>query len=117
MLGLDARCSAQTALSLKTLKVVPTAYIYDRLSLPDKDCAIKGLFVCYVVWVGFMIYGMDLWTSVRCVSLFPGCRTQNGYRAQVLQHPIDIHVVTNTVSTDKKFRQKILPQKDIIAYV
>ena len=27
----------------------------------------KGLVVCYVVWLGLMIYGMGLWASARCV--------------------------------------------------
>ncbi len=31
--------------------------------LPDKGSAIKGLVVCIVVWLGYMIYGMVLWTS------------------------------------------------------
>ncbi len=34
-----------------------------QLGHPDKDRAIKGLFVCYVVWLGSMIYGMGLWTQ------------------------------------------------------
>ncbi len=39
-----------------------------RNSLPctvrkGKGRASKGLVVCYVVWLGFMIYGMGLWTS------------------------------------------------------
>ncbi len=31
-----------------------------HLGLPDKVRAIKGLVVCYVVWLGSMIYGMGL---------------------------------------------------------
>ena len=38
-----------------------------QLELPDKGSAIKGLDVCYEVWLGSMIYGMGLWTSARCV--------------------------------------------------
>ena len=35
-----------------------------------------------------MIYGMSVWTSApRCVGQVPCCG-QDGYRAQVLQHPI-----------------------------
>ena len=40
---------------------------YAHLGLSDKGRAIKGLVVCYVVWLGSMIYGMGLWTSARCV--------------------------------------------------
>ncbi len=29
--------------------------------------AIKGLIVCYVVWLGSMTYKMGLWTSARCL--------------------------------------------------
>ncbi len=39
-----------------------------------------------VVWLGSMIYGMSLWTSARCLGLFPGCG-QDGYQAQVPQQP------------------------------
>ena len=49
------------------------------LGLSDKGRAIKGLIVCYVAWLGSMIYGMGL---VPCYG-------QDGYQAQVPQHPID----------------------------
>ena len=55
--------------------------------LPDKSCAIKGLVVCYVVWLGSM-KGMGLGTNARFVDLITCC-DQDGYRAQVQQHPIE----------------------------
>ena len=63
-----------------------------KLGLPDKGCAIKGLVVCYVVWLGSMIYGMGLWTRESCKGLIPCCG-QNGYRAQVPQHPLDTYLI------------------------
>ncbi len=45
-----------------------TTHYYAQLELPDKGLAIKGLIVCYVVWLGSMIYAMGLWTSARCVA-------------------------------------------------
>ena len=59
-----------------------------QLGLSDKDRTIKGLVVCYVVWLGSIIYDMGLWTSARCVGMVP-CYGQDGFRAQVLQHPVD----------------------------
>ena len=44
-------------------------HYHSWLGLSDKGRAIKGLVVCYVVWLGTMIYEMDLWTSAVCVSL------------------------------------------------
>ena len=38
-----------------------------QLGLPDKGRIIKGLFVCYVVWLGSIIYETGLWTCARCV--------------------------------------------------
>ncbi len=32
-----------------------------QLGLTDKGCAMKGLVVCSVVWLGSMSYGMGLW--------------------------------------------------------
>ena len=63
-------------------------HYHAQLELPDKGRAIKGLVVYYVVWLGSMFYGMCLWTSARCVGLVPCCG-QDGYRAQVPQHPIE----------------------------
>ena len=40
-----------------------------QLGLPDRGRAIKGLVVCYVVWLGSMTYGIGLWTSEMCVVL------------------------------------------------
>ncbi len=47
----------------------------------------KGLVVGYVVWLGF-IKGMGRRTCARFAGLVPCCG-QNGYRAKVLQHPIE----------------------------
>ena len=52
-----------------------------HLGLPERGRAIKGLVVCYVMWLG-SIKGMGLKT---CVGLVPFC----GYRAKVPQHPIE----------------------------
>ncbi len=53
---------------------------YDsQLRLTDKGHAIKWLIVCYIVLLGFIIYLMGL---VPCCG-------QDGYQAQVLQHPMD----------------------------
>ena len=32
--------------------------------------AINGLVVCYVVWLGSMIYGIRVWICARCVAWF-----------------------------------------------
>ena len=45
-------------------------HYHAQLELPNKGRAIKGSFACYAVWLGSMIYGMGLWTSVRCVVWF-----------------------------------------------
>ena len=37
------------------------------IELLDKDCAIKGLVVWYIVWLGSMISRMGFWTSAMCV--------------------------------------------------
>ena len=42
-------------------------HYHAQLGHPDKSRAIKGLVVCYVVWLGSMMYGMGLWASARCV--------------------------------------------------
>ncbi len=47
------------------------AHYHAQLGLLDKGRAIKGLVVCYVVWLGSMIYWMGLWTSVSCVWYGP----------------------------------------------
>ena len=43
------------------------------LELRDKGRAIKRFVVCYVVWLGPMIYGMGVWSNARCVGVFPCC--------------------------------------------
>ncbi len=37
-----------------------TPHYHAQLGLPDKERAIKGLVVLYVVWPGSMFYGMGL---------------------------------------------------------
>ncbi len=44
-----------------------TSQYHQQLGLQDKGRAIKELGVCYVVWLGSLIYGMDFWTSASCV--------------------------------------------------
>ncbi len=46
-----------------------THYI-SQLGLPDKDRAMKGLVVCYVVWLG-SLKGLGLRTSQRGVDVVP----------------------------------------------
>ncbi len=59
-------------------------HYHAQLGLPN-----KGLVVCYVVWLGYMIYGMGIWTSTRCVSLvFVVVRIQ--------QRPKDLEIQYNT---------------------
>ena len=55
---------------------------YTQSGLTDKGCAIKGLVVCFVVWLGSMSYGMGLWTSTRCMGMVPCCGP-DGYKAQL----------------------------------
>ena len=57
-------------------------HYHAQLGLPDKGRAIKGLVVCYLLWLK-----MGLWTSAICVGLVPYCG-QDGYRAQIPQHHI-----------------------------
>ena len=45
-------------------------HYHAQLEPSEKGRAIKGLVVCYVVWIGSLIYGMGLWTSARYVGLF-----------------------------------------------
>ncbi len=42
-------------------------HYHAQLGILDKGRAIKRLFVCYVVWLGSMVYEMRLWTSTWCV--------------------------------------------------
>ncbi len=55
-------------------------YYHAQDCLPDKGIAIKGLVVCYVVWLG-SIQGMGLRTCMRCAGTFRCCG-QVGHRAQ-----------------------------------
>ena len=60
---------------------------YDvQLGPHNKGRSIKGLVVCYVVWLGSM-KGMDLRTYTSCISMVPCCG-QDGCQAQVPQNPI-----------------------------
>ncbi len=51
-------------------------HYHAQLGPPDKDRAIKGLVFCYVIWLRFMIYGMD------------PCCGQDGFRAQLPQQTL-----------------------------
>ena len=73
---------------LKYLIQTGATHYYAQLGHPDKGHAIKGFVVCYIVWLESKIYGMGLWTSARCIGLVPCC-DQDGYQAQIPQHPID----------------------------
>ncbi len=42
-------------------------HYHAQLRPPDKGRAIKGLVVCYVVWLWSMIYGIGLLRFARCV--------------------------------------------------
>ena len=42
-------------------------HYHAQLELPDDGHAIKGLIVCYIVWLRLMTYSMGLWSSARCV--------------------------------------------------
>ena len=79
-------------------KTIATHY-HAQLGLPDKGRQIKGLVVCYVVWLRTMIYGMGLLTSIGKVVLSLPCG-QDGYRAQVPQHPIDSYRYVSQHSVD-----------------
>ncbi len=39
-------------------------HYHAHLGLPDRGHVVKGLVFCHVVWLGFIIYKMGLWTSV-----------------------------------------------------
>ena len=63
-----------------------------QFGLPEKGRAIKGLVVCYVVWLGSM-KGMSVKTCARCVGLVPCC-DQDGYLAEIPQHTIETqHII------------------------
>ncbi len=62
------------------------------LGLPGRE--IKGLVVCYLVWVGTL-------DKRKVRGLFPRCG-QYGYRAQVLQHPIDLYRYISHVLYNKQ---------------
>ena len=54
--------------------------------LPDKGRKIKGLVVCYIVWLGSM-KGIGLRTCARRAGQNT-CFGQDGYQAQVQHDPI-----------------------------
>ena len=62
-------------------------HYHEQLELPDKGHTIKGLVVWYVSWLGSMIYGI----RIRKVRGLVPCYGQDGYQAQVPQHPIDTY--------------------------
>ena len=49
-------------------KKTGATHYHAQLGLPDKGCAIKGLVVCYIVWLG-STKGVDL-GQVQCADLF-----------------------------------------------
>ena len=51
-------------------------HYYAQLRLPDKGCVIKGLIVCHIVLLG----------SIKGLGL-----RWDGFRAQVLQHPMEAY--------------------------
>ena len=55
-------------------------HYHAQLGPPDKGRPVKGLVVCYVVWLRSIGWVFGL---VAC------CGHQDSYRAQVPQHPID----------------------------
>ncbi len=46
---------------------IGATHYHEHVGDPDKGCAIKGLVIYYVVWLGSMNYSMGLYTSTRCV--------------------------------------------------
>ena len=64
-----------------TKKEEKSDILLSQLGLPDKGRGIKGLVVCYEVWLGSM-KGIGLKTCSRCVCLLPCCG-HDSYRAQV----------------------------------
>ena len=54
-------------------------HYHAQLVVLDKDLVIRGLVVCYVVWLGSM-KGMGLRNCARYMDLDP-CYDQDGYRA------------------------------------
>ncbi len=62
------RCATLIAqLRGMSLPQIGASYNQAQLGLLDKGLAIKWLVICYVVWLGPLIYEMGLWTSARCV--------------------------------------------------
>ena len=50
---------------------IGATHYHVQLGLSNKGRTIKVLIVCYVVWLGSMIYGMGLWTSAVWWSAGP----------------------------------------------
>ena len=46
---------------------IGATHYHAKLGLPDNGRAIKGLVFCDEVCLGYMVYGINLWTSARCV--------------------------------------------------
>ncbi len=79
-------------------------HYHAQLGLPDKDRVIKGLVVCYIVWLG-SIY-MEWVIGHICVMfayLVPCCG-QDGYQSQVPQHPIKQNIMYKTFGTSLIYR-------------
>ncbi len=53
-----------------------------------KRWSIKGLVVCYVVWLESMIYGMGLWDKRKVRSQIPCC-SQDGFESEYRNNPMD----------------------------
>ncbi len=68
-------------------------HCHAQFGLPDKGRAIKRLVVYCVVWLRYMIYGIGLLTSTRCVVC--SLLVSMAFRAQVLLNRIDTYSENN----------------------
>ena len=62
-----------------------------QLEISDKVHAIKGLVVCYVVWLGSM-KGIGLRNCTKCVGLVPCCG-QDGCQVRLFLGKVDRFIV------------------------
>ena len=84
-------------------------HYHAQLGLPDKVLAINGLVVCYVVWLGSIIYGMGLLTSARCVVRMamelkyrnnPHIHKDTNACQYYSSHKVDVHISILDFSLD-----------------